>query len=132
MARDCRAVRDAGLLEMRRTSAAIVSATGEWRNWQTRRIQVPVSARTWGFKSPIAHLEVPGQLGCVEPGRPDFYRTSIGVSRAHLRRGRASQTAGGSRSGLPFPGRPQVVLSVRIGEEAAVRRPDLDIAYRTL
>ena len=29
--------------------------TGEWRNWQTRRIQVPVSARTWGFKSPFAH-----------------------------------------------------------------------------
>ena len=28
---------------------------GEWRNWQTRRIQVPVSARTWGFKSPLAH-----------------------------------------------------------------------------
>ena len=28
---------------------------GEWRNWQTRRIQVPVSARTWGFKSPFAH-----------------------------------------------------------------------------
>jgi hypothetical protein len=23
--------------------------------WQTRRIQVPVSARTWGFKSPLAH-----------------------------------------------------------------------------
>src|SRR5207302_9977176 len=29
--------------------------TGEWRNWQTRRIQVPVSERTWGFKSPLAH-----------------------------------------------------------------------------
>ena len=24
--------------------------------WQTRRIQVPVSARTWGFKSPLAHV----------------------------------------------------------------------------
>src|ERR1035438_1252231 len=58
MAGDCGAVRDAGLLEMRRTSAAIVSATGEWRNWQTRRIQVPVSARTWGFKSPLAHETV--------------------------------------------------------------------------
>ncbi len=32
-------------------------ATGEWRNWQTRRIQVPVSARTWGFKSPLAHQQ---------------------------------------------------------------------------
>src|SRR6266511_650154 len=30
---------------------------GEWRNWQTRRIQVPVSARTWGFKSPFAHFD---------------------------------------------------------------------------
>jgi hypothetical protein len=28
---------------------------GEWRNWQTRRIQVPVSERMWGFKSPLAH-----------------------------------------------------------------------------
>ena len=23
--------------------------------WQTRWLQVPVSARTWGFKSPLAH-----------------------------------------------------------------------------
>ena len=28
---------------------------GEWRNWQTRRIQVPVIARSWGFNSPLAH-----------------------------------------------------------------------------
>ena len=27
----------------------------EWRNWQTRRIQVPVPVRVWGFKSPLAH-----------------------------------------------------------------------------
>ena len=26
--------------------------SGEWRNWQTRRLQVPVSERMWGFKSP--------------------------------------------------------------------------------
>ena len=31
------------------------SLTREWRNWQTRRIQVPVPARAWGFKSPLAH-----------------------------------------------------------------------------
>ena len=31
--------------------------TREWRNWQTRRIQVPVPARVWGFKSPLAHSE---------------------------------------------------------------------------
>ena len=28
---------------------------GEWRNWQTRRIQVPVGSRSWGFNSPLAH-----------------------------------------------------------------------------
>lgn len=27
----------------------------EWRNWQTRWLQVPVPARAWGFKSPLAH-----------------------------------------------------------------------------
>lgn len=27
----------------------------EWRNWQTRWLQVPVFERTWGFKSPLAH-----------------------------------------------------------------------------
>ena len=30
--------------------------SGEWRNWQTRRLQVPVSERMWGFKSPLAHV----------------------------------------------------------------------------
>ena len=29
--------------------------SGEWRNWQTRRIQVPVSERMCGFKSRLAH-----------------------------------------------------------------------------
>ena len=27
----------------------------EWRNWQTRWLQVPVPERVWGFKSPLAH-----------------------------------------------------------------------------
>ena len=31
------------------------SLAREWRNWQTRRIQVPVPERVWGFKSPLAH-----------------------------------------------------------------------------
>jgi hypothetical protein len=34
--------------------------------WQTRWLQVPVSARTWGFKSPLAHhtdrQRTPGDL----------------------------------------------------------------------
>ena len=33
----------------------LTGRSGEWRNWQTRRIQVPVSERMWGFKSPLAH-----------------------------------------------------------------------------
>ena len=28
---------------------------GRVAEWQTRWLQVPVSARTWGFKSPLAH-----------------------------------------------------------------------------
>jgi len=32
----------------------------EWRNRQTRWIQVPVSERTWGFDSPLAHNFVAG------------------------------------------------------------------------
>ena len=33
----------------------MLSVTREWRNWQTRRLQVPVSLGMWGFKSPLAH-----------------------------------------------------------------------------
>ena len=29
--------------------------SGEWRNRQTRWLQVPVFERMWGFKSPLAH-----------------------------------------------------------------------------
>ena len=31
--------------------------TREWRNRQTRWLQVPVPARAWGFNSPLAHKE---------------------------------------------------------------------------
>ncbi len=31
--------------------------TREWRNWQTRTVQVRVPVRAWGFKSPLAHQE---------------------------------------------------------------------------
>ena len=31
--------------------------TREWRNWQTRTVQVRVPVRAWGFKSPLAHHE---------------------------------------------------------------------------
>ena len=32
--------------------------TSEWRNWQTRRLKVPVSLGTWGFKSPLRHHKI--------------------------------------------------------------------------
>src|ERR1035437_4774130 len=41
------------------------SRSGEWRNWQTRRIQVPVSERMWGFKSPLAHPVVFTEVGVL-------------------------------------------------------------------
>src|SRR4051812_635469 len=49
--------------------------SGEWRNWQTRWIQVPVSERTWGFKSPLAHQPTKGRSRKSSPpvanvGRP--------------------------------------------------------------
>ena len=40
--------------------------SGEWRNWQTRRIQVPVSVRMWGFKSPLAHNNQAGSSSSPE------------------------------------------------------------------
>ena len=41
--------------EARDPAGNVRPLTREWRNWQTRRIQVPVPARAWGFKSPLAH-----------------------------------------------------------------------------
>lgn len=38
------------------------STTREWRNWQTRKIQVLVSVRTWRFKSSLPHSRnTPGE-----------------------------------------------------------------------
>jgi hypothetical protein len=46
---------------------------GEWRNWQTRRLQVPVSSRSWGFKSPLAH----DVFATTTPGRRGRRRTAV-------------------------------------------------------
>src|SRR5699024_522993 len=37
--------------------AIAACTTREWRNRQTRWLQVPVPARAWGFNSPLAHKE---------------------------------------------------------------------------
>src|SRR5205807_1188953 len=37
------------------TWGSLSAAAPRWRNWQTRRSQKPLSARTWGFDSPSRH-----------------------------------------------------------------------------
>ena len=39
------------------------SCVQEWRNWQTRRLQVPVAAMSCGFKSHLLHHEKLGFIG---------------------------------------------------------------------
>jgi hypothetical protein len=39
----------------------------EWRNRQTRTVQVRVSERTWGFNSPLAHFRFAGQPRRLTP-----------------------------------------------------------------
>jgi hypothetical protein len=50
---------------------------GRVAEWQTRWLQVPVRATSWGFKSPLAHGKQPAQRQFCLPrqGRllPDFY-----------------------------------------------------------
>src|SRR5262249_24060058 len=45
-----------GLVRARSGRVPSALHSGEWRNWQTRRLQVPVSERMWVFKSPLAHV----------------------------------------------------------------------------
>ncbi len=65
------------------------AATREWRNWQTRRLQVPVSERMWGFKSPLAHSTSSraGDASCQasESGGVELARTSDDHSPAVAR-----------------------------------------------
>ncbi len=42
------------MLALRRIARPL-GVTREWRNWQTRTVQVRVPVRVWGFKSPLAH-----------------------------------------------------------------------------
>jgi len=44
--------------------------TREWRNRQTRTVQVRVPARAWGFNSPLAHLRTIRVFGSWRGGRP--------------------------------------------------------------
>src|SRR5262249_25569388 len=39
--------------------AAMTAPARKWRNWRARRIQDPVVATPWGFKSPLSHVFFP-------------------------------------------------------------------------
>ena len=43
-----------------RVTVSVNSPFGRVAKWQTRWLQVPVFASTWGFKSPLAHKIVIG------------------------------------------------------------------------
>ncbi len=83
--------------------ANVTRSQGEWRNRQTRRLQVPVSERMWGFKSPLAHqgkgpaagrrypftdvvARVHGQTdGAVRPTTDQFYVSERVLLERHSR-----------------------------------------------
>jgi hypothetical protein len=44
----------------------------EWRNRQTRTVQVRVSGRTWGFNSPLAHHVCARRSGMIMKGFPCY------------------------------------------------------------
>ncbi|MEY4997160.1 MAG: hypothetical protein RLY59_564 [Actinomycetota bacterium] len=46
--------------------------------WQTRWLQVPVPARAWGFKSPLAHEQTPGVMPGVLPLKTRISLEKIG------------------------------------------------------
>src|SRR5262249_19208662 len=82
-------------------------STREWRNWQTRRIQVPVAARLWGFKSPLAHSPRPVRdLGSRSPRGTRGLRGSTSAWRKSASAARLSGTSGArSRPGRRPAGR---------------------------
>src|SRR5690606_18992918 len=75
---------------------------GEWRNWQTRRIQVPVIARSWGFKSPLAHPEPPPGRSAVPVAVP--LATVCTLRRLDFRNSLPPPPASGGKAHPPAPG----------------------------
>src|SRR5207253_10460729 len=53
---------------------------GRVAEWQTRWLQVPVRATSWGFKSPLAHGKGAGQRLFPDRQKDHFFRTSTGAS----------------------------------------------------
>ncbi len=102
--------------------------SGEWRNRQTRWLQVPVRATSWGFKSPLAHHERAGQRGCA--GAPDADLATAPPGRSSSSHGgpvadrrapvatRRPSSSGGGRTARPGR-RPRPGPSRRLGARSA-------------
>ena len=93
--------------------------SGEWRNWQTRRIQVPVSERMWGFKSPLAHPPTTHTHPPTHPGSRQnwIFRSRRAVQPLTVRLGGIS---GVHR--LPGPGSASVTFSPEPATDPRGRR----------
>ena len=57
-----------------------LQGTREWRNRQTRTVQVRVPERAWGFNSPLAHW-----FRGTYPGREGPFVVQVGESRPETR-----------------------------------------------
>ena len=74
----------------------IARSTRMWRNWQTRRLQEPVSARTWRFDSSHPHSPSDGRSGVARPSvfvarraeeLGELYESRLGGRRVRRRGG---------------------------------------------
>ncbi len=65
-----------------RPGIALAGFWREWRNRQTRTVQVRVSERTWGFNSPLAHQ----QISLLREHDGPCHRGSTGFAASDVRR----------------------------------------------
>src|ERR1700730_12431497 len=81
---------------------------GEWRNWQTRRIQVPVSERMWGFKSPLAHYFYGLKLKTPSPATGVWTEPDSFLSTNLIRSNTPDPIVGGAGKRLSPDGMPDL------------------------
>ena len=55
-----------------RVAVTFPSITREWRNRQTRTVQVRVLERVWGFNSPLAHHKKKAPISHISEGEGAF------------------------------------------------------------
>ena len=90
----------------------------EWRNWQTRWLQVPVPERVWGFKSPLAHATgTASDLGFCAPGQGPFASKVLDKVLSPAQVLRESVYCG------PLHGRGDVAVDVHCRRDSGVSKP---------